>query len=534
MELHDGIRVLGAAGERYNEVLTPEALSFLGRLHDRFDERRRDLLAQRSDRRSRIAAGEDPDFLSDTKQIREDPDWRVAPPAPGLADRRVEITGPTTRSMTVNALNSGAKVWLADFEDATSPTWHNIVTGQLNIIDALDRRIDFTAESGKEYRLGDEIPTIVVRPRGWHLPEEHLLIDGSPVSGSLVDFGLYFFHCARRQLDRGRGPYFYLAKLENHLEAQLWNDVFCLAQDELGIPRGTVRATVLIETITAAFEMEEILYELGDHSAGLNAGRWDYIFSLIKNFRTRGQRFVLPDRAAVTMTTPFMRAYTELLVRTCHRRGAHAIGGMAAFVPDRRDEAATAVAFDKVRADKEREANDGFDGSWVAHPDLVPICREVFDGTLGERPNQLQRTREEVEVSAADLLAVETAVGDVTEAGLRANVRVSLGYLDAWLGGNGAVAIDHLMEDAATVEIARSQVWQWLHYGTSLSDGRRVTADLVGSIVVEELARWRQERPSTTHLDQAREIFSAVALGPEYPEFSTSGAYARYLATTME
>ena len=309
------------------------------------------------------------------------------------------------------------------------------VTGQLNLIDALDRRIDFTADSGKEYRLGEELPTIVVRPRGWHLPEQHLLVDGSPISGSLVDFGLYFFHCARRQLDRGSGPYFYLAKLENHLEARLWNDVFCWAQDQLGIPRGTIRATVLIETITAAFEMEEILYELRDHSAGLNAGRWDYIFSLIKNFRTRGQRFVLPDRAAVTMTTPFMRAYTELLVRTCHRRGAHAIGGMAAFVPDRHDEAATAVAFDKVRGDKERESKDGFDGSWVAHPDLVPICRAVFDGVLGQHPNQLDRTRDDVDVSAADLLAVETAVGDVTEAGLRANVRVSLGYLDAWLGG---------------------------------------------------------------------------------------------------
>ena len=351
MELHDGIRVVGPDGERYDEVLTPEALIFLGRLHNTFDERRRDLLAERGKRRGRIAAGEDPDFLAETKHIRADADWRIAPPAPGLEDRRVEITGPTTRSMTVNALNSGAKVWLADFEDATSPTWHNIVAGQLNIIDALDRRIDFTADSGKEYHLGEDIPTIVVRPRGWHLPESHILVNGRPMSGSLVDFGLYFFHCARRQLDRVSGPYFYLAKLENHFEARLWNDAFCWAQDELGIHRGTIRATVLIETITAAFEMEEILYELRDHSAGLNAGRWDYIFSLIKNFRTRGQRFVLPDRAAVTMTTPLMRAYTELLVRTCHRRGAHAIGGMAAFVPDRRDEMATAVAFDKVRDD---------------------------------------------------------------------------------------------------------------------------------------------------------------------------------------
>jgi malate synthase len=534
LELHDDIRVAGPYGQRFDEVLTPEALSFLSQLHDTFDERRRDLLAERGERRGRIAAGEDPDFLAETKHIREDVEWRIAPPVPGLDDRRVEMTGPTTRSMTVNALNSGAKVWLADFEDATSPTWHNVIAGQLNLIDALDRRIDFTADSGKEYRLGEEMPTILVRPRGWHLPEQHILVDGKPISGSLVDFGLYLFHCGRRQLDRGSGPYFYLAKLENHLEARLWNDVFCWAQDELGIPRCTIRATVLIETITAAFEMEEILYELRDHSAGLNAGRWDYIFSLIKNFRTRGQRFVLPDRAAVTMTTPFMRAYTELLVRTCHRRGAHAIGGMAAFVPDRRDEAASAVAFDKVRGDKEREANDGFDGSWVAHPDLVPICRAVFDDVLGQHPNQLDRTRDEVDVAAADLLAVETAVGDITESGLRANVRVSLGYLDAWLSGNGAVAIDHLMEDAATVEIARSQLWQWLHYGTPLSDGRGVTRELVGSIVDQELARWRQERPSTSHLEQASDILTEVALGVDYPSFSTLGAYERYLVTATD
>jgi malate synthase len=531
MELHDGIRVVGPYHDRYDEVLTPEALSFLSRLHNTFAERRCELLTERRARRERIASGEDPDFLKETKDIREDPEWRVAPVAPGLEDRRVEITGPTSRSMTVNALNSGARVWLADFEDATSPTWQNIVTGQLNLIDALDRRINFTADSGKKYRLGEELPTIVVRPRGWHLPEKHLLVNGSPMSGCLVDFGLYLFHCARRQLKRGSGPYFYLAKLENHLEARLWNDVFCWAQDELGIPRGTIRATVLIETITAAFEMEEILYELREHSAGLNAGRWDYTFSLIKNFRTRGERFVLPDRAAVTMTTPFMRAYTELLVRTCHRRGAHAIGGMAAFVPDRRDATATAVAFEKVRADKEREATDGFDGSWVAHPDLVPICQAVFDDVLGAHPNQLERMRDDVDVSAADLLAVETVIGDVTEAGLRANVRVSLGYLDSWLGGNGAVAIDHLMEDAATVEIARSQVWQWLHYGTRLSDGRRITRRLVDFIVDEEYDRWRRERGLTPHLDHAREVFTEVALGADYPSFSTIGAYARYLVT---
>ena len=523
--------VVAPYGERYDEVLTVEALTFLGELHEEFEGRRQQLLEDRRTRWERINAGEDPDFLAETKDLREDRDWRVASLAPGLEDRRVEITGPTTRSMTVNALNSGAKVWLADFEDATSPTWHNVVAGQLNLMDALDRRIDFTADSGKEYRLGEELPTIVVRPRGWHLPELHIFVDGSPVSGSLVDFGLYFFHCARRQLERGSGPYFYLAKLESHREARLWNDVFCWAQDRLAIPRGTIRATVLIETITAAFEMEEILYELREHSAGLNAGRWDYMFSIIKNFRTRGERFVFPDRSAVTMTTPFMRAYTELLVRTCHRRGAHAIGGMAAFVPDRRDAAATEVAFEKVRADKDREVKDGFDGSWVAHPDLVSICREAFDDVLGERPNQLERARDDVNVSAADLLAVETAVGEVTETGLRANVRVCLGYLDAWLAGNGAVAIDHLMEDAATVEIARSQIWQWLHYGTQLSDGRNITRDLVETLLDEEYQRWRQERPSATHLDQARELFIDVALSAEYPNFSTIGAYQRYLAT---
>jgi malate synthase len=527
----DGIRIAGRYGERYEEVLTPDVLAFLGQLHHEFEPRRQELLADRRTRWERIAGGEDPDFLKETKVLREDSAWRVAPTASGLEDRRVEITGPTTRSMTVNALNSGAKVWLADFEDATSPTWHNIVTGQLNLMDALDRRIDFTADSGKEYRLGDELPTIVVRPRGWHLPEQHILVDGTPISGSLVDFALYLFHCAGRQLERGSGPYFYLAKLESHLEARLWNDVFCWAQDRMGIPRGTIRATVLIETITAAFEMEEILFELREHSAGLNAGRWDYMFSLIKNFRTRGERFVLPDRAAVTMTTPFMRAYTELLVQTCHRRGAHAIGGMAAFVPDRRDAAATAVAFEKVRADKEREANDGFDGSWVAHPDLVPICREIFDDVLGARHNQLERMREDVNVSAADLLAVETAGGEVTEGGLRANVRVCLGYLDAWLAGNGAVAIDHLMEDAATVEIARSQIWQWLHHGTQLSDGRRITRSLVEAILDEEYRRWQHERPSATHLDQARELFSDAALSPDYPSFTTIGAYERYLVT---
>ncbi len=376
------------------------------------------------------------DFLAATRAIRDDPGWRVAAPAPGLVDRRVEITGPTDRKMTINALNSGAKVWLADFEDANTPLWENMVSGQLNLIGALDRTLDFTSDEGKSYQLApdQDLATIVVRPRGWHLDEKHMLVDGQRVSGSLFDFALYFFHCARRQLEKGSGPYFYLPKIESHLEARLWNDAFNLAQDTVGIPRGTIRATVLIETIPAAFEMEEILYELRDHSAGLNAGRWDYLFSVIKKFRNRGQEFVLPERNSVTMTAPFMRAYTELLVKTCHQRGAHAMGGMAAFIPSRRDPEVNAVALAKVREDKTRESADGFDGSWVAHPDLVALCREVFDAALGDRPNQLARQRDDVSVSAAELLAVSKTPGTITEAGLRNNISVGLQYLTSWLG----------------------------------------------------------------------------------------------------
>ncbi|MDQ0679803.1 malate synthase [Arthrobacter pascens] len=392
----NGITLTAQPIQRQGEVLTPDALEFVGRLHNATAPRLHELMQARRDRRTEIRQGKDPRFLPETADIRNDPEWRVAPPAPGLEDRRVEITGPVDQKMTINALNSGAKVWLADMEDSSTPTWRNVIKGQLNLTDALERRIDFTSPEGKEYKLRPtaELPTIVVRPRGWHLPEKHMLIDGTPVAGGIVDFGLFFFHNARRLIAQGKGPYFYLPKIENHLEARLWNDIFILAQDLLGIPQGTIRATVLIETITAAFEMEEILYELRDHASGLNAGRWDYIFSLIKNFRTRGPRFVLPDRAQVTMTQPFMRAYTEQLVRACHKRGAMAIGGMAAAVPNRKDEAANTNAFEKVRADKTREANDGFDGSWVAHPDLVPVCREVLDDILGERPNQLDRSRE--------------------------------------------------------------------------------------------------------------------------------------------
>jgi len=528
----NGAEIAGPSGTRYDEILTPEALSLVATLHRELATRRRELLAARAARQRELSAGALLDFLPETEAIRADKGWRVAPPAPGLVDRRVEITGPTDRKMTINALNSGAKVWLADFEDANTPLWDNMITGQLNLKDALDRTIDFTSEEGKAYQLrpGDELATIVVRPRGWHLDEKHLLIDGERASGSLVDFALYFFHCARRQLDNGKGPYFYLAKMESHLEARLWNDAFVLAQDALGIPQGTIRATVLIETIPAAFEMDEILYELRDHSAGLNAGRWDYLFSIIKKFRTRGAEFLLPERNAVTMTAPMMRAYTELLVKTCHARGAHAMGGMAAFIPNRRDPEVTERALAKVREDKTRESNDGFDGSWVAHPDLVPVCREIFDGVLGDSPNQLGKQRPEVEVTAADLLAVSQTPGQITEAGLRNNISVGLQYLASWLDGTGAVAIFNLMEDAATAEISRSQIWQWLHNDVTLADGPKVTAELVEQIIAEELATIRDQQGAgynEARYEQATSLFKDVALADDYAEFLTLPAYER-------
>ncbi|HKN55452.1 MAG TPA: malate synthase A [Amycolatopsis sp.] len=540
--LYNRIEITGPVEGRFAEILTPAAIDFVAKLDNAFAGRRRELLDARRVRREELQSGEKPlDFLPETRQIRDDQSWHVAPPAPGLEDRRVEITGPTDRKMTVNALNSGAKVWLADFEDATSPTWHNVIDGQVNLYDAIRRNIDFTttvsnaasagkstSAVGKRYTIGDEPATIVARPRGWHLVEKHIRIDGRPVSASLVDFGLYFFHNARQLLARGVGPYFYLPKLENHLEARLWNDVFLLAQRELGVPRGTIRATVLIETITAAFEMDEILYELREHVSGLNAGRWDYIFSLIKNFAAHGADFVLPDRAQVTMTVPFMRAYTELLVRTCHKRGAHAIGGMAAFIPSR-DPEINAIALDKVRADKEREAGDGFDGSWVAHPGLVPICREVFDGVLGGWPNQLGKLREDVHVTAEDLLDVASAGGEVTEAGVRANINVALRYVEAWLRGTGAAAIHNLMEDAATAEIARCQVWQWIRNGTKLEDGTALTHELAVEFLHDELASVHAELGAGNRLDDAYEIFTETALGEKLPSFLTTGAYARYL-----
>ncbi|RZQ64491.1 malate synthase A [Amycolatopsis suaedae] len=524
------IEVSGETGDRYDEILTPAALRFVALLDNAFAGRRRELLDARRLRREKLATGEETlGFLPETARIRSDESWQVAGAAPGLEDRRVEITGPPDRKMTVNALNSGAKVWLADFEDATAPTWDNVVSGQINLYDAIRRDIDFSTRDGKHYRIGDDPATIVVRPRGWHLVEKHIRIDGRPVAGALVDFGLYFFHNARQLLARGSGPYFYLPKLESHLEARLWNDVFTLAQRELGIPRGTIRATVLIETITAAFEMDEILYELREHAAGLNAGRWDYIFSVIKNFGERGADFVLPDRAQVTMTVPFMRAYTELLVRTCHLRGAHAIGGMAAFIPSR-DPEVNAAAVEKVRQDKEREAGDGFDGSWVAHPGLVPVCREVFDEVLGGWPNQLGKLREDVVVTADDLLDVASAGGEVTEQGVRANVNVALRYLDAWLRGTGAAAIFGLMEDAATAEIARCQVWQWIRNGTKLTDGTAVTRELVTSMLEEELDSVRADLGAGNRLDDAKAIFAETALGEKLPNFFTTAAYARHLA----
>jgi malate synthase len=500
-------------------VLTPEALDLVAALELEFGGRREELLAARAERQERLLAGELPDFLESTRSIREG-DWRVAPAPPDLQDRRVEITGPAgDRKMVVNALNSGARVYMADFEDANSPTWDNVVGGQQNLTDAIERTIAVETPE-KSYRLNEEVAVLLVRPRGWHLAERHVELEGRPVSASLFDFGVYLQRNAGLLLERGTGPYFYLPKLESHLEARLWNDVFGFAQDRLGLPRGTIRATVLIETVLAAFEMEEILHELREHSGGLNAGRWDYIFSVIKKFRER-EDFVLPDRSQVTMTVPFMRAYTELLVRTCHKRGAHAIGGMAAFIPSRRDAEVNEVALARVREDKLRESGDGFDGTWVAHPDLVPVATEVFDAALGERPNQLERLREDVSVGAAELLDVAATPGDVTPDGIRANVSVGIRYLASWLSGIGAAAIDNLMEDAATAEISRSQVWQWMRHGRV--DRRDVVA-AVGEVV--------SELPAAPAVTAARELFEQVALGPEFTEFLTLPAYDRLLELT--
>jgi malate synthase len=497
------------------QVLTPEASRFLTKLAREFESRRRELLQRRQTRQREIDAGVMPDFLSETIDIRES-DWTVAPIPKDLVDRRVEITGPVDRKMIINALNSGASVFMADFEDSNSPTWKNNLEGQANLRDAVEGTISFVSPEGKRYELGERVATLVVRPRGWHLKERHFLVDGKPISASLFDFGLYFFHNAHRLIEKGTGPYFYLPKMESHLEARLWNDVFCFAQDELGILRGTIRATVLIETILAAFEMDEILHELRWHSSGLNCGRWDYIFSFIKKFRNHPD-FVLPDRSTVTMEKHFLKSYVELLIQTCHRRGIHAMGGMAAQIPIKNDPAANEKALEKVREDKRREAIAGHDGTWVAHPGLVPIAKEVFD-TYMKTPNQIGRRREDVHVKAKDLLSVTE--GPVTEEGLRWNIDVGLQYLESWLRGSGCVPIYNLMEDAATAEICRSQVWQWVKHGARLSDGRPVTQEMVRQIIADQKNKLQVGR-----IAEAADIFLRMMTSEDFAEFLTLEAY---------
>jgi malate synthase len=508
------------------EILTPEAVAFVATLQREFNARRVNLLERRAQRQAELDAGQTFDFLPETAEIRA-ADWRIAPIPDILQDRRVEITGPTERKMVINALNSGAKVFMADFEDANAPTWENMVLGHINLRDAIRRQISFTSPDGKEYRLNDQVATLLARPRGWHLVEKHMEVDGLPVSGSIFDFALYFFHNAKELLARGSGPFFYLPKMESHLEARLWNDIFIRAQATLGLPTGTIKATVLIETLPAAFEMDEILYELRDHSAGLNCGRWDYIFSCIKK-RRQDPNFILPDRALVTMTTPFMRNYSLLLIKTCHRRGAHAMGGMAAYIPVKSDPVANETALANVRADKEREATDGHDGTWVAHPGLVPVAMEVFDRVMPQ-PNQIARQRPDVEKTAADLLAVPE--GPITEAGLHTNVSVGLQYLEAWLGGNGCVPINNLMEDAATAEISRAQVWQWIRHPKGvLTDGRKVTVDLFRQVLANELHKQRAALGpagyAVRHFDAASDLFDRLTTSATFMDFLTLPGYA--------
>jgi malate synthase len=514
--------------QRYDEVLTDEALALVGRLHDELDGTRRSLLAAREERQASLDEGGTLEFVEAPE------DFTVAPVPAALQDRRVEITGPASRKMVINALNSGARAFMADFEDSNSPYWANMVGGQVNLADAIRRTIEHD-EKGKHYELGEETAVLLVRPRGLHLPERHLRLNGGDVAGAFMDFGLFMHRNATELLERGAGPYFYIPKLESAAEAALWRDAFVIAEEALGLDRGTIKATVLVETVPAAFEMDAILYELRDHSAGLNAGRWDYIFSAIKRFRSRPD-FVLPNRSDVTMTVPFMRAYTELLVKTCHARGAHAIGGMAAVIPSRTDEEANRKAFEAVRADKEREAGDGFDGTWVAHPDSVPVAMEAFDEVLGDRPNQVDRRRDDVSVDAEDLLSVAMTPGQITEEGLRSNVNVGIQYLSSWLRGNGAAGIYGLMEDAATAEISRAQVWQWIRHGEVLDDGRPITPELVRKLEESELERIRGEigddewfekegRP-----DLSRSLFERVALSSdEFVEFLTLPAYEELL-----
>ncbi len=520
-----GIAITGPITPEYAAILTPEAMRFVAMLMRTFGERRADLLRQRAQRQSEFNSGKMPDFLPATAHIR-DGDWTIAPVPADLQDRRVEITGPAERKMIINALNSGAQVFMADFEDSLSPTWENIVLGQINLRDAVKRAITYTSPEGKSYTLNQRTATLLVRPRGWHLLEKHVLIDGQPISSSLFDFGLYFFHNVRALLATGTGPYFYLPKLESHLEARLWNDVFVQAQQALDIPRGTIKATVLIETILATFEMDEILYELREHSAGLNCGRWDYIFSAIKKFR-RNPTYLFPDRAQVTMTTHFMRSYSQLTIKTCHRRNAHAIGGMAAQIPIKGDAQANEEAMARVRADKQREATDGHDGTWVAHPGLVAVARAEFDRVM-PRPNQIERKREDVSVTAADLLAVPD--GTISEGGLRININVGLLYLESWLRGSGCVPIYNLMEDAATVEISRAQVWQWIHHPKGvLSDGRKVTVELFRQFMAEELEKIKamlgEREFAARPLPAASSILDHIITNDQFVEFLTLPAY---------
>ncbi|HVI22189.1 MAG TPA: malate synthase A [Myxococcales bacterium] len=516
-----GIEVRGPTVGAASLVLTKEALALVERLQRELNPRREELLARRAARQMELDAGKEFDFLPETKKVR-DSDFKVASCPADLQKRFVEITGPVERKMMINAFNSGADVFMADFEDALSPTWSNVVEGHVNLMDAVRRKLTFTSPEGKGYKLNQKIATLVVRPRGWHLPEKHLVLDGTPVSGSLADFGLTFFHNAREQLDRGSGPYFYLPKMESHLEARLWNDAFVIAQDALKIPRGSIRATVLIETIPAAYEMDEILYELRDHMSGLNAGRWDYMFSIIKKFRTRSDR-VLPDRVQVAMTVPFMRAYTELLIKTCHRRNAHALGGMAPFIPSRRDPEINEKAFAKTREDKRREATDGFDGTWVAHPDLVKIAAEEFDKVLGSKQHQKDKLRSEVSVTGSQLTDTKVPGGTVTDAGFRNNVTVAIQYVNSWLMGNGAAAIFNLMEDAATAEISRAQLWQWIKNKTKLDDGRTASGDLYRKVRDEELAKLGKGG----RIAEAAEILDSLVLAPDFAEFLTTSAYQR-------
>ena len=525
----EGIAIKGEMRSGYDTILSPEALNFVAGLHRQFSSRRKELLDKRRARQRQIDAGQELEFVGTTEEIRTT-DWQVAPVPHDLEKRNVEITGPVSRKMIINALNSGADVFMADFEDANSPTWANIVEGQIHLYDAVRRQIDFVDESrGKSYELSDDPATLMVRPRGWHLDEKHLFVDGESVAAGLVDFGLYFFHNARELMQRNTGPYFYLPKLENHREARLWNDIFEYAQDEMEIPRGTIKATVLLETIHAAFEMDEILYELREHSAGLNAGRWDYIFSAIKTFRNRDDKAVLPDRSQVTMTVPFMRAYSERLVQVCHRHGAHAIGGMAAFIPTG-DAETNEEALRKVREDKEREANDGFDGTWVAHPRLVEVAREPFDDVLGGKPHQKERLREDVDVSPDDLVNFDVEGGTISEQGMRTNINVGIQYIESWLQGVGAAAIFNLMEDAATAEISRSQIWQWIHRDDAqLDDGGAIDMSLYEDLADEEMQEIRNllgsQRFEEGRFEEARRIFDRVATDDDFVEFITLVAY---------